>query len=134
VPTAQSGFLPELRSVTSARKFLRATLTGWGADGWAWSAGQVLTELATNAVVHGRTRFKVDVAFDGVVLRIAVIDYALQGPVEHAYDPEATSGRGLALLTALTHSWGILRSGNSKTVWCELLADPDHHVPPGAAA
>jgi hypothetical protein len=35
---------------------------------------------------------------------------------------DAESGRGLALLEALTVRWGTTRNVDSKTTWCDLRA------------
>ncbi len=35
-------------------------------------------------------------------------------------DDEATSGRGLLLVEAVTDRWGVDSAGLGKTVWCEL--------------
>ncbi|MFJ1648953.1 ATP-binding protein [Streptomyces sp. NPDC088258] len=100
------------------------------------TAAQVISELASNAALHGRTPGR---DFRLVLrrpmperLRIEVID--TQGsrmpPVEraaHAYDE---SGRGLFLVNALADRWGVAPGPPPcKTVWAELTlpvgpADP----------
>jgi hypothetical protein len=36
---------------------------------------------------------------------------------------QATSGRGLPLIEALSHRWGFIREAGSTTVWFELLQE-----------
>ncbi|GGW64623.1 ATP-binding protein [Streptomyces griseoloalbus] len=95
------------------------------------------SELVTNVVQHlgegvpvtvrvlrdidGRTRLEVTDPDPRAlpVLRAAVAD-------------EDESGRGLALLDALTLRWGVAQGSDGKTVWCELGArSPDRGAVPG---
>ena len=112
-----------------ARAFLRRTLVGWGAGAWESAGSQVLTELATNAVIHAHTPFDIQLEFDGEVVRIVVVDSSVRPPIQRAYRPEATTGRGIALVEALTRSWGIEQRDDGKLVWCELVADPATDLP-----
>jgi hypothetical protein len=60
------------------------------------------------------------------VLRLAVTDGSPRQPVVRHYSDQSTTGRGLALVTALATRWGIdPHSDGSKTVWAELGAAPD---------
>ncbi|MGW4109152.1 ATP-binding protein, partial [Streptomyces sp. NPDC004976] len=46
-------------------------------------------------------------------------------------DPDAESGRGLLLVTALADDWGVTdrRGGPGKTVWAVVRPAPDLHEP-----
>lgn len=128
-------FSPELSSVTDARRFLRRTVEGWDAQGWEWSASQVLTELATNAVIHARTQFDVELEFDGRVLKICVADGSARLPLQRSYSNQATTGRGVTVVRSLAQSWGVETRPNGKTVWCAVVADGDEGAGrPDAAA
>jgi anti-sigma regulatory factor (Ser/Thr protein kinase) len=128
VPSAQESFPPELSSVTEARRFLRRALDTWDAQGWEWSASQVLTELSTNAVIHARTAFEVELDFDGTVLKICVADGSPRLPVQRSYSDQATTGRGVSVIGTLAHSWGVETRANGKTVWCAVVADGEEGV------
>jgi anti-sigma regulatory factor (Ser/Thr protein kinase) len=121
--TARSSFPPELRSVTDARRFLRTTLGSWGADAWEWAGSQVITELATNAVIHTRAQFDVEVNLRNDVLRLLVADTSPRLPVKRMHSAEATTGRGMTLIEALGQAWGIEERSAGKAVWCELIVD-----------
>ncbi|GAB7032767.1 ATP-binding protein [Streptomyces sp. NPDC021749] len=88
-------------------------------------AAQVVAELATNAVLHGRVPgrdFRLALAVHGPTLRIEVIDARgerLPAPSERPGDGE--SGHGLLLVGALADRWGVLPGpAPGKTVWAEI--------------
>jgi hypothetical protein len=80
----------------------------------------VVSELATNAVIHAGTPFSVSVSSDGSVMRIAVSDWSAIRPVLRDGSPAALSGRGLRLVAAVSSAWGVDPSPDGKTVWAEL--------------
>lgn len=54
-------------------------------------------------------------------MRIDVVDSDHRMPREHhTVDDEATSGRGLFLVEAVSDRWGIDSIGLGKTIWCEF--------------
>ncbi|MFE5680172.1 ATP-binding protein [Streptomyces erythrochromogenes] len=96
-------------------------------------AAQVVAELAANAVTHGRVRgrdFRLALHLvQGPTLRIEVSDTRreFEPPADcGAPDPEAESGRGLVLVSALSVRWGTdLGPAPLKTVWAEIdVASP----------
>jgi len=80
----------------------------------------VVSELATNAVIHAGTPFSVSVSSDGSAMRIAVSDSSAIRPVMRDGSPAGLSGRGLRLVAAVSSAWGIDPSPDGKTVWAEL--------------
>jgi anti-sigma regulatory factor (Ser/Thr protein kinase) len=108
------------RSVGQARRFCAATLDGWGADPDLVSTCVLLvSELATNAVLHARTAFTVSIE-RGERLRIEVDDGDPRMPHARDYSLDAMSGRGLHLVEALSRASGAQRHGEGKTVWFEV--------------
>jgi len=83
-------------SVGAARRFLAETLRGWAATGLEWPASQVVSELATNAVIHAGTSFTVVLLMQGDALRIEVRDGSVLLPRQRRYGLSATTGRGRA--------------------------------------
>jgi anti-sigma regulatory factor (Ser/Thr protein kinase) len=77
----------------------------------------LLSELATNAVVHAATSFSVEVTRVHGQIRVSVIDHGRGEPRLQIVDPSAAHGRGLQIVDALSNSWGIERDAHSKTVW-----------------
>ncbi|MBV9804528.1 MAG: MEDS domain-containing protein [Solirubrobacterales bacterium] len=80
----------------------------------------VVSELATNAVIHAGTPFCVSVRYDGSVFRISVHDWSTLEPIVRRPAPGAPSGRGLRLVSSVTRDWGIDPDPDGKTVWAEL--------------
>jgi anti-sigma regulatory factor (Ser/Thr protein kinase) len=80
----------------------------------------VISELASNAVVHARSDFVVTVTLDGGLVRLVVADVSSVAPTAAHAASTSTSGRGLALVAALTVRWGHDVHGAGKDVWAEL--------------
>jgi anti-sigma regulatory factor (Ser/Thr protein kinase) len=80
----------------------------------------VASELATNAVIHAGTPFSVSVACRGPTIRISVRDSNDSPPVVRNPGPTARSGRGLRIVDAVAHDWGVDADPDGKTVWVEL--------------
>lgn len=111
----------EPRSVGRARRFCTATLEGWGVGGELVDTCVLLvSELATNAVLHARTPFTVTIE-GRPVLRVEVHDGDPRLPHPRDYGPEASSGRGLHLVEMLAQSSGtVTHADGGKSVWFEL--------------
>jgi anti-sigma regulatory factor (Ser/Thr protein kinase) len=82
----------------------------------------VVSELATNAVIHARSSFTVEVRPRGTRLRLSVRDASRAKPELGDDDPLAASGRGLRLVDTLAAAWGVELAEDGKTVWAELRA------------
>ncbi|MFD9455393.1 ATP-binding protein [Streptomyces sp. NPDC059985] len=125
------------RSVPRARSALHAVLADWGAgDELLHIAELVLSELVTNALrvrVPSDRQVGVRIAHSSAdgLLRLEVSDAGTGRPeVRHPEDDE-TQGRGLWIVEALSHRWGVSErvGGIGKTVWSELKA-PDLDTAP----
>lgn len=108
------------RLVAAAREFVRSRLTAWEIAELVDSAAVIVSELVTNAVLHARTVIQLRLSLERRSLRIEVFDENPRLPTTSSCPPEATSGRGLALVSALASSWGIEHSDDGKVVWAEL--------------
>ena len=123
-------------AVRTARRFVTAELSGWGLDQDAVdNAVLCVSELVTNALLHGGSAAEVRVELDAYALTVTVTDHggetadeAVDAP-QHE-DVELVSGRGLALVEALTSGWGSERTADGTAVWFELLSTAD--LPTGA--
>ncbi|GGL25664.1 ATP-binding protein [Planomonospora parontospora] len=109
--------------VMRARRLVSATL---GRDHPLHDDCVLLTsEIVTNAVVHSRSgrggAFVLGISCSVRGVRVSVQDEGSSSApcVCHASD-EATGGRGLPLLEALAHRWGLVRRAGSNRVWFEL--------------
>jgi anti-sigma regulatory factor (Ser/Thr protein kinase) len=115
-------------SVAAARRFVARTLTAWGQEHATWDAQLLVSELATNAVLHAGTAFTVRLALTGTGVRLEVDDGVTRAPRERHYGPDATTGRGVGLVATVSEAWGVSMRAGGKSVWCELGAPHD----PGA--
>jgi hypothetical protein len=113
----------EPRMVAPLRHRVGVHLVQWGLPALADTAQLCASELLTNVVRHVG-------AGSAVTLRLWMVDghprLELTDPdpdsspvLAHPSDT-AESGRGLALLDALTTRWGVTRNLDSKTTWCDL--------------
>jgi anti-sigma regulatory factor (Ser/Thr protein kinase) len=81
------------------------------------------SELATNAVIHGGTPFRVTALAEGGRLRVEVKDFHPSLP--HVIQPtldDSAEGYGLAIVGSITQAWGVVPERDGKTVWFELTA------------
>lgn len=108
-------------ALRSARHRAAAVLGQWGLrPGAADDACLVVSELVTNAFLHGRSEAVLTIVQRDAVLRVEVRDEDTRLPVIVAPDPESLSGRGLALVSSLATLWGAERSDSGKCVWAEF--------------
>lgn len=110
----------DARMVIAARQFVRDRLAAWEATDHLEPAVLIASELVTNAVLHARTAIQLRLSVEGDQVRIEVFDENSRLPVQAACPPDATSGRGLALVSSLASSWGIEHRGDGKVVWALL--------------
>ena len=109
-------------SVSAARHLVSEILDAAGAPEQCWSAAQIVSELATNAIIHAGTDFVVRLTVAESVVRIAVTDGRPSAlATKRRFSTETTTGRGLRLVETLSRSWGVDAAESSKTVWCELV-------------
>lgn len=117
-------------SVSAARRFVSFTLEAEGADDAAWSAVQIVSELATNAVVHAATSFTVTVIVDYGLIRVAVTDSKpLVTATQRHFSDYTTTGRGLRLVERMSRAWGVDTTQTNKTVWCEIIRTSSDREP-----
>ncbi|MGH9103931.1 MAG: ATP-binding protein [Acidimicrobiales bacterium] len=117
---ARRRFPQELDSVGEARRFLRQVLEEWGLRTDPDPSILALSEVVTNAIVHGRSDAEVLVSIRGRTLRVEVRDVSAQRAVRKRYGPQAGTGRGLGIVEALAERWGTEGTGTGKVVWFEL--------------
>ena len=109
-------------AVPAARRFASQQLMDFsGAPDVVEKARLLVTELTTNAVMHAHSPIRLTVEPLSDRVRIEVRDddpRPLDAP--NRPDPDATSGRGLWLVSALACAWGVNRNDRGKTIWFEV--------------
>ena len=107
-----------MRRATSPENAVRGT----GVDP---SVVALLTsEIATNAVLHARSPYRVRVFERPEIVRVEIINdepellLAMKDPSEHG-------GRGLRIIDQLANDWGTESTRSDKIVWFELRRPAD---------
>jgi anti-sigma regulatory factor (Ser/Thr protein kinase) len=111
----------------AAREFTGQVLLGWGLPVLTDDAAVIVTELVTNALMHGSS---VAAGYEDVELILwrrsgqvvcAVTDRGAGAPVLVQPDPFGEAGRGLHVVQALSATWGWTRLGDArKAVWAAI--------------
>ncbi|MEU7101004.1 ATP-binding protein [Streptomyces longwoodensis] len=122
---ASAAYEPRPTSVRQARREVRRRLEEWGLGergDLVETAELLVSELATNALLHSATPFRLTVSAAHGVLRCEVTDGGPRAPrvLGAGRPPTVESGRGMFLVEALARRWGCHREGPGKTVWFEL--------------
>lgn len=112
--------LPE--NVSAARYFVAERLRSHGLDTLVGDTRLVVSELATNAVVHARTPFTVMLSGTVSTVTISVTDgsrseFAPPTPAVLS----AVKGRGLYMVGVYSQEWGITPTQSGKTVWATFM-------------
>ena len=81
----------------------------------------LVSELASNVILHARTPFSIATSRDGSVVRVEVHDDSPAMPKLNEVEVGATSGRGIYLVSKIASRWGVEKcAGDGKTVWVEV--------------
>ncbi|AGS73346.1 regulatory protein [Streptomyces collinus Tu 365] len=112
-------------AVRHARRFTRRTLRTWGVERDTLDAALlIVSELVTNALVHTGGQVRLDLSLVNHRLRLAVADGSPRSPVKPtSIGWEATGGRGILLVEAVSATWGTVPVSGGKQVWADLVPD-----------
>lgn len=131
-PTRHSGYTQTLpctaRSALPARSLVHTALETWGLEHLSDTAALIVTELVANSVTHTRTRtIRVTVSRrTETFVRIAVADNSKTIPtLRTTTGDHHETGRGLAIIDALTWRWGTDLLPGGKRVWGDLRSGVD---------
>ena len=113
-----------LEAVSEARKYVRLMLGQWGMEDYIPCL--VVSELVTNAIVHGSTAddevtLRLDLAEDGA-LWLEVQDATTEMPRVQMADLASESGRGVFVIDSFARHWGVrpLANNAGKVVFAVL--------------
>lgn len=111
------------RSVPEARRWAAEACRRLGREDLLDTAELAVSELVTNAVVHGAPPARLMLAGDAAHPRFEVADASPVVPLwprpVAANEELASSGRGLDLVARASAAWGVRSSADGKVMWCE---------------
>jgi anti-sigma regulatory factor (Ser/Thr protein kinase) len=114
------GFVPTPTVLRAVRRFVAEVLRGWGADQLVGVSQIIACELATNAMMHARSPFRLAITRTAAAIEIAVRDASTLRPETRPIDPHRAGGRGLVLVDRIAQKWGFRDEVDGKTVWAVL--------------
>ena len=120
MPLRSTRLPPEPASVPKARHFAGDAVQELGGGQVVGETELLVSELATNAVVHAGTPMRVSVLCNGPRVRVEVRDDSPALPHAKNPDPMAPGGRGIMLVDLIADRWGVNANDRGKTVWFEL--------------
>jgi two-component sensor histidine kinase len=123
-------FAPADRSVAAARRFVEGELTGVPTDVQD-AVLLMVSELATNALVHAESGFDVTVDRSDRSVLVSVSDDGVGTPTVQSPGASEPHGRGIRIVNRLSDEWGIAPGTGSadhlKTVWFRVFVAPPSH-------
>lgn len=110
-------------SVRQVRHDVSLALYTWGLDELVDDTQQIVSELMANAIGHtdsSKIRTTITKISERTV-RLEVTDRSPREPRLIPADFSEESGRGIALVDALSSQWGWTNNSGGKTVWAEVM-------------
>jgi len=119
------------RAVQQARQFVSTTLSEWSTpDPPRSDIVLCVSELVTNAVIHGRPPIQLRLRGDAEHVVLEVSDRAPYLPRLLRPTFEDEHGRGLQLVALIADRWGTRPTPDGKSVWC-VFSRHGRHSPSG---
>lgn len=129
MPTATIELAAGPSSVAIARHFVTDRLLEWRAERMLDPTVLLVSELVTNAVLHGLPPVHCSVTLDRDGVRVEVSDSSPVSPSLREVRRRATNGRGLRLVEMLASAWGCdAIPGDGKSVWFDIVPAPDRRL------
>ena len=116
-------FIATPSAPSRVRTFVREALCAWDDVKLFDVAGIIAAELATNAIVHARSPFRVSLTRSRATIRISVQDACVTPPSHLDHDRSRIGGRGIAIVAALAHAWGTQPDARGKVVWADVARE-----------
>jgi len=111
---------PHPRGASAARALVARLLSPAAPASVVETAVLLTSELTTNAVLHAQGQVVVRVEVAGQLVRVEVTDHSTRTPALRVPRLDASGGRGLVLVEALSTRWGSRFVRGGKAVWFEL--------------
>lgn len=123
-PEARMAVPVDRAAVSAARRFACSTLEAWNVSGDTMDdAVLAISELVTNAMLHGRPPIELRLRCTAAELVVEVSDGYPAPPRRLRPTLDDEHGRGLMLVAAVAERWGTRPGADAKWVWCTFPLD-----------
>jgi len=128
---------PGPRGASQARRWVADACREIGRDDLRENAELAMSEVVTNAILHGKNPVTVRLRGTFDHPRVEVRDASPEPPVLTSDDAQdfidelPTFGRGIAIVAGFCEAWGAERDGDGKLVWFVPSALPPDHPATG---
>lgn len=119
----------ETTFVAQARHQVRRQLRRLGADELAPEAELIVSELVTNAILHGGGCLGVRARRIPGGVRLEVADGSWEAPVLGFASSESMTGRGMRLAASVASVIGVEQTPEGKVVWADLVRGSEPMLP-----
>jgi anti-sigma regulatory factor (Ser/Thr protein kinase) len=114
---------PRRDAIARARTFAADHCRAWNCVEQLDDVVLIVSELATNAVVHARSGHVITMRRRSGAIRIEVRDASARAPDLRELSVTEESGRGMLLVSALAVAWGVEPNDDGKLVWADVLCE-----------
>jgi anti-sigma regulatory factor (Ser/Thr protein kinase) len=114
---------PRPSSARVARDLVTSKLEAWNVAVLCDDVALVVTELISNAIRYAGTEVELRMLPIAGGVRVEVRDGSTRPLRPRRAGRVDEGGRGLLLVDALSHRYGVEAEGNGKRVWVEMLLD-----------
>lgn len=112
-------------SAATARAYTREALAHWQLADLTDDIVLIVDELVTNAVRHASRPITLSLDLRDETVHVEVIDDSPAMPNAKSLSRTRMSGRGLAIIDAISDDWGTHRlSAGGKSVWADVRRAP----------
>jgi anti-sigma regulatory factor (Ser/Thr protein kinase) len=124
-PTAALALRMDPSAAATARAFVTERCRVWSCEPAIDAANLIVSELVTNAVLHGLSHPQLVLVHQGGSLRIEVADDSASSPEPRLPDDDDEHGRGLLLVGAFSAAWGVQPTASGKRIWAQVPCSAD---------
>ncbi|HXV94049.1 MAG TPA: ATP-binding protein [Pseudonocardia sp.] len=103
-----------------ARRAVHQACRAWGQERLSSDAQLIVSELVSNAYLHGRPQIELGISRGDPYLHLRVADASSEPPKQLRPVSPVNRGMGLSLVDELSTSWGYRPTRKGKTVWATL--------------
>jgi len=114
---------PRPASAARARQLATSCCHDWAFDTLCDDVALVVTELVVNAIRHAGTDVTLRLVPITRGVRVEVLDESPRPLRPRSSATTDEGGRGLLLVDALSHRYGVEAETTGKRVWAELMID-----------